>query len=169
MGCSNLSMLRKTGTNADSDECYTPPEAIFPLLRYIDKSKIWYEATSGTSNSIVKCMQTKGFKAIESSVDFFDYNNEYDGIITNPPYSQKDKFLKRCYELGKPFALLLPVSSIQGIARGKLFIKHGVQLLVLSKRIDFTGKGNPHFGVAWFCSGILPEQMIFSGGHGSTS
>ena len=69
-------------------------------------------------------------------------------MITNPPYSIKDKFIARCYEINKPFALLLPVSSIQGIKRGCMFNEFGIDLLVLNKRIDFTGGGSPHFGVA---------------------
>ena len=48
--------------------------------------------------------------------DFFDCASDdvYDGVITNPPYSLKDKFIEHCYELDKPFALLLPVTAIQG-------------------------------------------------------
>jgi len=54
--------------------------------------------------------------------------------------------------------LVLPVSSLQGQLRGKLFSKYGIDLLVLNKRIDFTGKGSPHFGVAWYCYKILPKK-----------
>lgn len=42
-----------------------------------------------------------------------------------------------------------------------MFNKHGIELLILNKRIDFIGKGSPHFGVAWFCHNILPESLIF--------
>jgi len=55
----------------------------------------------------------------------------------------------------------LPVSTIQGIRRGKWFDEYGLELLVLNKRIDFTGKGAPHFGVAWFCKGLLDKQLQF--------
>jgi len=36
-----------------------------------------------------------------------------------------------------------------------------LELLVLKKRIDFTGKGSPHFGVAWFCYNLLPQTLLF--------
>jgi hypothetical protein len=162
MASTSLQMLQKTGNNAQSDECYTPPEAVEPLLPYMNKYMTWYEATSGLSKSIVECMRGHGFLCHESRGDFFDVDVTESGIITNPPYSKKDKFLRRCYELDRPFALLLPVSSIQGERRGKMFREHGIDLLVLSKRIDFTGKGAPHFGVAWFTKGILPEPLIFA-------
>ena len=38
---------------------------------------------------------------------------QFDCIITNPPFSLKQEFLQRCYELGKPFALLLPLTTFE--------------------------------------------------------
>jgi len=163
MASSNLQMLSKTGNNSLSDECYTPEYAVTPLLEYLDNALKWYEPTAGISKSIVNCLDKKGFN-IQSGVDsnflISDYDN-YDAIITNPPYSIKDKFIEKCYETGKPFALLLPVSSLQGQKRGKMFDKYGIEILVLNKRVDFTGKGSPHFGVAWFCHNVLPKKVIF--------
>lgn len=164
MASGNLEMLRKTGNNEKSDECYTPPEAILPLLKYLDKNKTYYECTSNVSSSLVDCMKINGFTVIPSNGrDFInDELPEFDIVITNPPYSKKDTFIERCYSLGKPFALLLPVSSIQGKKRGSMFSTFGVELLALNSRIDFTGKGSPHFGVAWFCHNILPDKLIFA-------
>ena len=42
-----------------------------------------------------------------------------------------------------------------------MFSENGIELLVLKKRIDFTGKGSPHFGVAWFCKDILKQKILF--------
>jgi len=165
MASSNIKMLNKTGNNERSDECYTPKEAVIPLLKFLEKDKIYYECTSNKSSSIVDFMRSEGYKIISSNGrDFLKDNipEEVDIILTNPPYSKKDKFIERCYELNKPFALLLPVSSLQGQKRGKLFGEKGIELLILNKRIDFTGKGSPHFGVAWFCSNILSKSLIFS-------
>ena len=95
--------------------------------------------------------------------DFFtcDSDDVYDGIVTNPPYSIKDKFIEHCYKLEKPFALLLPVASFQGGKRGRMFMEHGMSTIVYNNRVDFTGKGNPHFGVAWFVYGFLPPNTIY--------
>jgi len=164
MASTNLKMLSKTGNNRYSDECYTPDSAVAPILKYLDKSLTYYEATSGISSSIVSFMRSNGFNVISSNgLDFLnDELPEFDAVITNPPYSIKDKFIDKCYSLGKPFALLLPVSSIQGKKRGSMFSKNGLELLVLNNRVDFTGKGAPHFGVAWFCSGVLDEKITFT-------
>ena len=164
MASTNLSMLNKTSNNSLSDECYTPDEALLPLLSELSKNKIYYDCTSGISSNIVDCLTSNGYKCLLSDDrDFLidDIPDGVDVIITNPPYSKKDKFIERCYELKKPFALLLPVSSLQGIKRGEMFSQNGIELLVLKKRIDFTGKGSPHFGVAWFCYNILKQQLIF--------
>ena len=97
MASGSLEMLKKTGNNKASDECYTPNEAVTPLLKYLDKDKVWYEATSGLSKNIVMCMRSNGYVCMESEGDFFNQQNVYDGVVTNPPYSIKDRFIKRCY------------------------------------------------------------------------
>lgn len=168
MASTNLKMLHKTGNNIKSDECYTPKEAIIPLLSYLPPEWIYYDCTSGKSSNIVDFLNDNEFICKNSADrDFLDDGlfseklPKFDAIITNPPYSKKDKFIERCYEIGKPFALLLPVSSLQGQKRGEMFSENGIEILTLNKRIDFTGKGSPHFGVAWFCYKILPKRLIF--------
>lgn len=164
MASTNLNMLNKTSNNSFSDECYTPNEAILPLLNELPKDKVYYDCTSGISSNIVDCFLSNNYKCVSSKDSDFLTDELPDGIdviITNPPYSKKDKFIERCYELKKPFALLLPVSSLQGIKRGEMFAKNGIEILTLKKRIDFTGKGSPHFGVAWFCHNILKQNLIF--------
>ena len=164
MASTNLTMLKATATNEESDECYTPQNGITPLLEFLDNGLVYYDCTSGKSSNIVNNLNYNGYKCLDSGErDFLtdELPAGVDVILTNPPYSKKDKFIERCYELGKPFALLLPVSALQGQARGAMFIENGIEMLALNKRIDFTGKGSPHFGVAWFCSGILPEKLLF--------
>lgn len=154
--------IGRLGTNEESDECYTPHDAMNPLLPFIDSSKTWYEATSDKSSKIVESLTASNID-IRSSVgrDFFDCSEEdiFDGVITNPPYSKKTEFLEHCFRLRKPFALLLPVAAIQSQKRGSLFIEHGISLLVYNRRVDFTGKKAPPFGVAWFMgNGFAREE-----------
>src|SRR4051812_28833570 len=121
MASTNISMLRKTSNNIYSDECYTPYEAVKPLMEFLTRDKVYYECTSALSGSIVSIMGQCGYNILPSNGrDFLNdvILEKVDAIITNPPYSKKDKFIKKCYELNLPFALLLPVSSIQGQTRG---------------------------------------------------
>lgn len=163
MASSSINALKKSCKTSVGDECYTPVYAIEPLLEFLPKDKIIYECASGLSLNIVNYLKQKGFNCISSDDRNFlkDELPEFDIIITNPPYSKKDKFIEKCYELNKPFALLMPVTALQGNRRGQWFIKKGIELLVLNQRVDFTKKGSPHFSVAWFCYKLLPEKLIF--------
>jgi len=164
MASSNINALKLSCKTSEGDECYTPSSALEVLLPYLDSSKVYYEATSNISSNLISSAQNNGFIFLPSGgKDFFvdEMPSGVDAIITNPPYSKKDAFIAKCYDLKLPFALLLPVTAIQGKFRGNLFGKNGIELLVLNNRVDFTGKGQPHFGVAWFCCGILPDTLIF--------
>ena len=112
-----------------------------------------------------------GFNCVKSHIDdgkdFFKYEpDEWDIIISNPPYSIKDAIIERVYNLNKPFALLLPLDSLQGKRRYECF-KNGVQLLSFDNRIGFhrlhsmdkTIESTP-FASAYFCKDVLPKDLI---------
>ena len=160
----SLNILKQLSNTAESDECYTPSDQVIPLLEYLDKDKTYYEATSGKSSNILDGFHKYGYNMVGSDDrDFFDCKrgDVYDGVITNPPYSLKDKFIRHCYDLGKPFALFLPVASFQGKRRGQMFMDYGMSALVYNNRVDFTGGGSPMFGNAWFIHGFLPPNTIY--------
>lgn len=155
-------LISRRGRNKASDECFTPANEVSPLFPFMNKNLTYYECTSGVSSSLLTGLRDGGFNVVGSEgVDFFTCGPDdvHDAIITNPPYSLKDKFLEHCYALGKPFAILLPVTAFQGQKRGRMFIENGISTLVLNRRIDFTGKNAPTFGVAWFMgNGFAPEE-----------
>jgi hypothetical protein len=147
-----------------SDELYTPDWAFDILEPFIPKNKVIFECARGTEK-LMDYMSSKGFQVVWTE-DFFNMGrfkeSEFDIIITNPPYSKKDKFLQKCYELKKPFALLMPINALEGIKRQHLYRKFGIQILFPPKRIDFNGKKAPWFYTAWFCSGLnLPKDLMF--------
>ena len=82
-------------------------------------------------------------------------------IITNPPYSLKDEFLKKCYEWKKPFALLLPITALEGKVRGEMYRENGIEVLVLDGRVEFMEKSGNWFNTSWFCHNVLPKELIF--------
>lgn len=153
--------------NVKNDEFYTPKEAIYPLLKYLDKNKIYWECTDFGDSNITKVLKENGFNVIATRKEEFDFLKndpvfDFGVIITNPPYSIKDKFLKKCYELDKPFALLLPITSLEGKIRGKLYREKGIELVVLDKRINFMKeKKNVWFNTSWFCHKICNRQLNF--------
>lgn len=155
---------------SDGDECYTPYYAVDPLLKYIPKNKkIWCPFDEKWS-AFYNTFKNNGYDVVRSSLsegkDFFEYEpDDYDIIVSNPPFSKKDKIIKRLYELGKPFILLLPLNTLQGKERYKSF-KKGIQILAFDKRINYHTdsmtvykKGN-HFASAYYCRDILPNDLI---------
>lgn len=155
--------------NDKYDELYTPEYAISPLLKYLPKDKIIWECTDFGSSNITKVLKKNGFQVVSTHKKDFDFLKDtadfsFDIILTNPPYSLKNQFLQKCYEYKKPFCLLLPITSLEGIERGKMFREYGVELMVLDKRCNFiydNSKKNNWFNTSWFCWNILPSKLIF--------
>lgn len=162
----------QSSRSAEADETYTPFYAVEPLLEYIPKGKTIWCPFDEEWSAFVQLFTEHELKVIHShkndGKDFFRYEPEhYDMIVSNPPYSLKDEVLKRCYTLKKPFALLMPINSIQGKTRVSLFQKN-LELLVFDLRIDYHTRGNlisttkgNHFGSAYFCNNFLPEKLVF--------
>ena len=99
-------------------------------------------------------------------MDFFKFEPQhYDLIITNPPYSLKDQFLERAFSLGKPFMMLLPITTLEGKKRSEMFRKNGVQVLIPNKRFNFiAAKKGSWFQTSWFTCGLgLERDLNFIG------
>jgi hypothetical protein len=151
-----------------SDDFQTPAYAVKPLIPFLNKNWVIWECACGKGN-LVKALESEGFKVIASDIaegkDFLKWKPEnFDCIITNPPYSLRYQFIKRCYELNKPWAMLMTLTTLEG-KRQSLFRKYGIQILLLNKRINFEtpdGKGSgAWFPVAWFCWKLLPKDIVF--------
>lgn len=150
-----------------NDEIYTPEIALIPLLKYLPKNiKIW-ECTDFGESNITKVLKEHGYDVISTHKSNFDFLSDkpsfdFDVIITNPPYSLKDEFIKKCYEYNKPFALLLPITALEGIRRGAMYKQYGLQLIVLDKRINFMkNKKSNWFNTSWFCWKLLNKDLNF--------
>ena len=152
--------------NGPYDEFMTPAYAVYPIMQFIPRHyTVWCPFDKEDSN-YVKLFTENGYSVIYShkdeNKDFFHYQPEhFDVIVSNPPFSIKNQILKRCYELGKPFALLLPITTIEGVERHKLFRKHGIQLLVFDRRIGYTHKGSHWVNTSYFCWKLLPQDLMF--------
>jgi hypothetical protein len=151
-----------------SDDFQTPSYALKPLIPFLNKEWIIWECAEGKGN-LTNELKRLGFKVIGTDIlsgkDFLKWQPEkFDCIVTNPPYSLRYEFIKRAYELNKPFAMLMTLTTLEG-KRQELFEKYGIELLLLNKRINFetpSGKGSgAWFPVAWFCWKLLPKQIVF--------
>ena len=58
--------------------------------------------------------------------NFYDYNKKVDWIVTNPPYSDYNRFLKHCFELSENIVLLVPVAKMmKSMGTIKLIMEYG--------------------------------------------
>lgn len=156
----------------ESDEYYTPAYAVEPLLKYLPKEKTIWCPFDKEESQFVKVLAASGYKVIHSHIDeekdFFSYEPDepYDYIISNPPFSCKDEVLKRLYELNKPYAMLLPLPTLQGQKRFP-YIKD-CEALIFDKRVQYfkdigqteVSKG-ASFGSIYICKDFLPNDLIF--------
>lgn len=162
------------------DNFQTPGSALDPLLPFLKKEWAIWEPSCGNGN-LVRGLKERGFRAYGSDIaagtDFLEtpLPDGCDAIITNPPFSLKHKFLARCYELGKPFALLLPATVFDSHERRRLFHERGVQIIFPNGRINFETpnhdqrvkegkKSSAWFYSIWVTWGLnLPSQLVFTG------
>lgn len=155
----------------ENNELYTPPYAVDPILKYVPKDKIIWCPFDEEWSAFYRRLKEEGYNVVRSSLkdgqDFFTYEpDKWDVIVSNPPFSSKDKVLERLYSFKKPFAILLPLNSLQGKTRFKFFTQ-GIQLLSFDSRISFHKpdsmdiviKGSP-FATAYFCKDLLPRDLI---------
>lgn len=164
-----------------SDDWQTPPYALAPLLPHLRKDWLIWEPCAGKGN-IVKELRDKGFQVYGSDIknkrDFLKaprgkLADEYGfvlrachAIVTNPPYSLKLEFLERAYAIGKPFAFLMPLFTFEGPKRQGLFREHGIEVIMMDRRIEFEPPPNANpvnFAAAWFTWGLrIGQQMTFA-------
>ena len=157
--------------NGSPDDFQTPASALNILLSYLQRDWTVWECAQG-EGYLSEALREKGFRVIGTDIhegyDFLNFQpaEEFDVIVTNPPYSLKDEFLKRAYELGKPFAFLLPLTTLEGRTRQAMFASHGISLLIPDRRTNFItpdGKDSGSwFLTAWFTWQLLEKNLIFS-------
>ena len=165
-----LNRLDNTGT---MDRCQTPAYALAPVLPYLNFGWTIWEPATGEGN-LVKVMQSYNYNVVATDIltgqDFFAHKFvRWDAIVTNPPFSLKYKFLARCYQLGRPFALLMPVEILGAKQAQVLFEEFGTEVIFLRPRVNFkmpnkglNGSG-AQFPVAWFTYGLgIGQQISFA-------
>lgn len=141
----------------------TPPEATLALLKFlgIPKSAVIWECACG-SGEMSRAIAAEGYNVISSDIedrgfgkggaDFITYRQEsgFDWIITNPPFSLAEQFIRRAWEYEKPFAFLLKSQFWHAARRMALFGEHTPSyILPLTWRPDFTGGGSSLMDVTW--------------------
>jgi len=162
--------LRQTSWDV-KDEYYTPQILVEPILQYVPpNSTIWCPFDTEESEFVI-AFKEAGHKVIVSHIwtgqDFHSWkpSEDYDYIISNPPFTQKLEIFERLYKLNKPFAMVmgLPILNYQEV--GNFFFEKqnmgfNLQLLIVDKKVSFDGN-TASFNNSYFCYKMLPKDIIF--------
>lgn len=179
---------RKNTKDAKLDLRFTPSYGVAPIIDTLQLKEDWFiwEPACGNGDLLTAMLEHSPAHfwgtELTDGQDFFDDSiipeqlkedpdSICSGIITNPPYSIKPQWLKRCFEVTHNVALLLPVESIASSKLRTIWNENnGVSMILTDTRIDFRGKDQKwfescsNFSSAWFVSGfdIEPNQILHS-------
>lgn len=138
-------------SSSGGSEQWTPRYAVEILIPYIQhlKDKIFWCPFDTEESQFVKVLQENGFKVVYSHIsrnqDFFNYEPEqWDVLLSNPPYDGKSKFMERADSFHKPWALLLPLNITADSIINKMFGDCSeLTILMPNKRTRFYNKNKP--------------------------
>lgn len=162
----SAAILYSSGSN---DECYTPRYGVIPIIKYLPKDKIIWCPFDTEESEFVKVLKEEGFKVVYSHLstgqDFYVYEpEEWDIIVSNPPFTNKRKIFERALSFNKPFALIMSNTWLNDAAPKQLFKDKDLQLLMFDKRIKYYNNGviqdKITFSSSYYCWNILPKQVI---------
>ena len=149
-----------------TDDAYnTPHECFEDIKKYIHNREklVCYEPfilNNKYSTSKASLLSLDFKKVIgETDWDFFEMYDkvDYDIIISNPPFSIKNKIFKLLKQIDKPFILIVPVSVITK----KYFMedyKDDFQIIIPKKRIQFI-RDNVQLNRCWFDCCFIAYKM----------
>ena len=156
-------------SSGKNDECYTPDYGVVPILEFIPEGKIvWCPFDTEDSEFVRQISRVNPVvhSHLWEGKDFFEWEpEEWDIIVSNPPFQGKRKFFERALSFRKPFALLMTMTWMNEAAPVQLFEERGLQLLVFDKRIEYK-QVNPKkvgkitFNSSYFCCDLLPRDIV---------
>ena len=156
-------------SKGNNDECMTLAYAVEPILKYIPPNAVVWCPFDKEGSEFVKQI-SKTNKVIRSHIDegqdFYTYepNEQWDIIISNPPFTNKRLIFKRALSFNKPFALIMSNTWLNDSAPKQLFKDRDLQLLMFDKRMKFVNDGVVNnkitFSSSYYCYNFLPKQII---------
>ena len=157
-------------SSGNNDECYPPDYAVKPILEYIPRDvTVW--CPFDTDKSEFVRLISKQNKVINSHLDdgqdFLQWQpkDDWDMIVSNPPFSNKRKFFERALSFDKPFALIMTNTWLNDSTPKILFKDKDLQLLMFDKRMEFNQSDRKvnnkiTFSSSYYCWNFLPKQII---------
>lgn len=157
---------RHSGYELQAGDAYYTPEWVTDALLDVEQfnDPVWEPAAGG--GHMVSVLRACGYHThptdIATGFDFFDFGDieANQDIVTNPPFSRSDEFVRHALELTKPVlgkvAMLLPLAWDAAKTRRDLFADHPAfkAKYILTRRIRWVNleqkKAGPSQNHAWY-------------------
>ena len=123
-----------------SDEWFTDQQTVDLVVDLLQPKGLICCPFDSEASLFVKTAHSIG-KCIYGMNDWLEGQYEYDYLMTNPPFSIKTQVIEKVAREGKPSALVLPLDSIGGIARHKIYRQYGYPAVYMpSGRIGYLNQ-----------------------------
>lgn len=166
MSIDSQRVLYSSGGN---DECYTPRYVVESILEFIPKDKIIWCPFDRDDSAFTMVLKEHGYNVLNTHIDYgqdyYSYEpEEWDVMVSNPPFTNKRGIFERALSFGKPFALLMSNTWLNDSAPKVLFKDKDLQLLMFRNRIKFLNNGIINnkitFSSSFYCYNFLPKQIV---------
>jgi len=155
---------KKSSVKFKDDDYETHSKILETILPHITEYKKIYDPFY-CNGTIIKEWEKIDKICYNTKEDAFnrEHPEDYEIVISNIPFSMKEKCVKLCLGLNKPFMLLMPIDAM-----GSKWIKKywdELQFLIPNGRYNFLkngemGKG-AWFDSMWVCKGLdLPCKIV---------
>jgi hypothetical protein len=166
IGVKMIIKANKTRCGGTHDKIMTPPKIAQKIINWlpIKPTDIILDPAKGCGAFFYNFPNKERvyFCEIDDGKDFFNWTNNVDWIITNPPYSIFDAFLKHAFNVSKNVCFLLPLSKlVSSMGRIRKYAEYGgvPKILIISASKCGFPFGFPCAAV-WFKKGFKGKTFI---------
>jgi len=139
----------------------TPNETSIKIIKHFTKQikGVCLDPCKGEGSFYDNLPEPKCWAEINLGIDFFNWKDKVNWIITNPPYSIYDLFLTKCFEISENVVLLIPLQKLwkSKTNENMVFEYGGI------KEIVFMGTGNKHGFPVGFPVGAVHFKKNYKG------
>lgn len=150
----------RTGKSTNADTVYTNSRTAQWIIDYFNPQGNILEPAAGNNVFYDKFKNQEKYRCeIKDGIDFMLWKIKVDWIITNPPYSIYDDFLKHAFQIANNIVFFVPIA--------KAFKSNKVQKMVQEygglKEIIYMGGGSKHGFAFGFPVGCLYYKREYWG------
>ena len=150
----------KTKKATAADAVITKTSTAQWIVDYFNPQGTILDPSAGNNAFYNKFLNNEKYRCeITDGIDFFGWNKKVDWIITNPPYSIYDYFLKHAFDIAENVVFFVPIA--------KAFKSNKIQRMVKKygglKEIVYMGTGSQHGFAFGFPVGCLYYKRKYSG------